>query len=121
MHFLTDLYQFNHTLAFRTGAASGLGWSPPTDVYETEEAFVVTLELAGVDHKALQIRFLHDTLTLSGERSDPTKPAAARYAQLEINYGPFRKEIRFALPIERQAISARCREGLLKVVLPKAR
>lgn len=120
MQFLTDLYQFNRTLDFRPDMAPGLGWSPPTDVYETEEAFVVILELAGVDHKALQISFLHDTLTLSGERSDPAKPTSAHYAQLEINYGPFRKEIRFALPIERQAISAQCREGLLKVVLPKA-
>jgi len=121
MHFLTDLYQFNRALAFRPDLTSGLGWSPATDVYETEEAFVVTLELAGVEREALQIHFLHDTLTLSGERSDPAKPASARYAQLEINYGAFRKEICFALPIERRAISAQYREGLLKVVLPKAR
>jgi HSP20 family protein len=121
MDFFTDLYQVSRSLVFRSSASEGLTWSPPMDVYETEEAYEVILEIAGVPRETIHIGFLHDMLTVGGKRSDKGRPESARYSQMEINYGPFQKEIRFPSPIERTAISAHYRDGLLKVVLPKAR
>lgn len=121
MDFFTDLYQVSRSLVFRSSGSEGFTWSPPMDVYETEEAYVVVLEIAGVRREAIHIGFLHDMLTVSGERCDEAKPESARYSQLEINYGPFQKELRFPSPIRRAAISAHYRDGFLKVVLPKER
>lgn len=121
MDFFTDLYQVSRSLVFRSSASEGLTWSPSMDVYETEEVYVVVLEIAGVPRETIHIGFLHDMLTVRGERSEEAKPESARYSQMEINYGPFQKEIRFPNPIEHTGISAHCRDGFLKVVLPKER
>jgi len=119
MHFFTDLYPVSRTLVLRSGASEGLTWSPPTDIYETGQAYIVVMEIAGLAREAIRISFLHDMLTVTGERSDEAKPESVRYSQMEINYGSFQKEIHFPNPIDRAGISAHYREGFLKVVLPK--
>lgn len=121
MDFFTDIYQVSRSLVFRSSVSEGLSWSPSMDVYETDEAYEVILEIAGVPRETIHIGFLHDMLTVKGKRTDEARPESARYSQMEINYGPFQKEVRFPNPIERTAISAQYRDGLLKVVLPKQR
>jgi HSP20 family protein len=121
MHFFTDLYPVSQTLLLRSGTPEELIWSPPTDIYETDQVYVVIMEVAGVARETMRISFLHDMLTVTGERSDETRPEPVRYSQMEINYGPFQKEIHFPNRIDRSAISAHYREGFLKVVLPKQR
>ncbi len=44
------------------------GWSPPVDLHETDEQYVLTAELPGLDRDDLQIHLHDGRLTLSGVR-----------------------------------------------------
>lgn len=94
-------------------------WLPPTDVYETEEEFVVLMELPGMEREEIKISFTEGVLTIRGERRDRNRSSHVHYHQMEIRYGPFQREIYFPLPLDREGIKAQYRQGLLRVALPK--
>jgi HSP20 family protein len=105
-------------------AAPGAGWtgyglSPAADVFETEGAFQVVLDLPGHDPKAIQIRVENQTLTVQSERKhgEPAKDAAVHRG--ERPYGTFFRS--FALPstLDAAKVEARYEQGVLTVVLPK--
>ena len=62
-------------------------WSPPTNVYETEEAYVVRVEIAGMREEDFEILLENNTLLISGSRPDLTERRA--YQQMEIRFGKF--------------------------------
>ena len=93
-------------------------WSPPTDVYETEENYVIKVEIAGMRDEDFDVAFENNILLISGYRSDLNERRA--YHQMEIRFGRFELavEIPGALDIERA--TAEYKDGFLAVVLPKA-
>ena len=94
-------------------------WRPPTDVYETDEAVIVRVEIAGM-HDADFFVTLHDRLlTITGSRTDPSPKVA--YHQFEVRYGEFRTEVILHWAIEQSDITATYQDGFLTVSLPKAR
>src|SRR5690242_7121461 len=60
-------------------------FSPPLDVYETEEAFFVHAELPGIRREDVQVSIEGAVLTLRGERKRPT----ARRVENEAGNGRF--------------------------------
>ena len=50
-------------------------WSPPTDRYETEEAYVVRVEIAGMREEDFEVSLENNTLLISGSRPDLTETA----------------------------------------------
>jgi len=112
---------------FREGALSdwlrpGLGrerWQPPADVYETEKAIVVRLELAGVSPGEVQVSVDGDVLRIRGRREPRVDADAQRLHQMEIAFGAFERAIRIGIPFERERVSAQLEDGFLRVTLPK--
>ncbi len=94
-------------------------WRPPTDVYETEEAVIVRVEIAGMRENDFSISLVDRNLTIHGVRPDTTEKRA--YHQMEIPFGEFSTEIDIPFPIVTDEVEATYRDGFLKVVLPKAR
>jgi len=92
-------------------------WRPPTDVFETENEFVVIVEIAGM--RGLEISATYDKglLSVRGVRADKGGPKA--YHQMEIAYGEFVTEVRLPSRIETEEIEATYSDGFLRVVLPK--
>ena len=72
-------------------------WRPPTDVYETEEAIVVRVEIAGMREQDFTVALDDRTLTIRGVRSDPTERRA--FYQMEIPFGEFSTEVELPVPI----------------------
>jgi HSP20 family protein len=102
-----------------TEAASGRGWTPPVDLYETPERYVIVVELAGIPRASVRVTVEDSRLTFEGER-----PAAAppeRYHRLERGYGAFARTFRLPSPIDASAVEARSRDGLLTIRIPKSR
>ncbi len=92
-------------------------WCPPTDVYETDEAVVVRVEIAGLRPEDVLVA-LHDRwLIISGHRHDPTPKVA--YHQLEIRYGEFHVEVYLPWALDTDGAQAVYRDGFLVVTLPK--
>jgi HSP20 family protein len=100
-------------------------WQPRVDVHETPDALIVKVEVSGVKSDRLSVVLSSDdrVLTVSGERyeEDAERDERVRCYQLEINFGPFERQIMLPADarIERDKIVATCREGFLVVTLPK--
>jgi HSP20 family protein len=94
-------------------------WRPPTDVYETDEAVVVRVEIAGMREADFTVTLHEQQLTITGARSDPSSKVA--YHQLEVRYGEFRSEVYLHWPVEQAGITATYQDGFLVVSLTKAR
>ena len=93
-------------------------WHPPTDVYETETSVVVRVEVGGLEGGAFEICLDRNILTISGERHDLAAKLA--YHQLEMRYGPFLAAVHLTQPVDEDGIEATYRDGILRVILPKA-
>ena len=103
----------------RLSGAETAGWTPPVDLYETSDAYVVTAELPGLARADIDIRFHDGQLTLQGTRRKPDVPCE-RYHRVERGHGTFFR--RFALPgtVDAEGISADFKDGVLTVMVPKA-
>ena len=102
-------------------AARG-AFRPPVDCYRTEEPpeLTVLVELPGVDADEVQIVATPQALLVAGERRRP--PGEGRvYQQMELDYGPFRRELVLSEDVDPEAGRATYDRGLLTIVLPLAR
>ena len=102
---------------------SGLrrGFRPHVDCYRTEEPneLTVLVELPGVDPDALQLFVDTRTLIVTGTRERP-RCEGLGYQQMEIEYGPFRRQVDLGHDIDPAQSRASYERGMLKVVLPIA-
>ncbi len=94
-------------------------WRPVIDVFETEKAVVVRVELAGVRAGDLRVTVDGDWLRIRGERHPPPATDAQRLHRMEIAFGPFERSVQISVPFEREQVAANLEEGFLSVVLPK--
>jgi HSP20 family protein len=94
-------------------------WSPPTDVYETEESYVVRVEIAGMREEDFEIVFENNFLMISGSR--PDLPERRAYQQMEIRFGKFETAVGLPGPVDLEASRADYAEGFLTVTMPKAK
>lgn len=112
---------------FRVSSMSGDVWSPRADVYETSEAVVVKVCVAGLEPSEMELALSADSkfLTLRGIRveQDEDKSERVRYHQLEVYYGPFERVVLLPpeVQIDRDNLSAAYKDGFLKVTIPKRR
>jgi len=105
----------------QTLVPSRMAFEPPADVYETEDAVIVRLEIAGLqgNSRSVNVEIHDDLLTISGERLDPAAGAARQYEQMEIQTGPFQRTLRLPCLVDETAAVARYEDGYLAVQLPK--
>jgi len=94
-------------------------WSPPTDLYETEELYVVRMEIAGMREEDFEVAFDENVLWISGSRPDLADRRA--YHQMEIRFGKFATAISVPGPVNVDAARAEYKDGFLVVSLPKAK
>jgi HSP20 family protein len=97
-------------------------WEPNIDLYETDEHLVLVIELAGVGESNVEISVDRDTFTIKGSRRKESEPAERRaYHRMEIASGPFGRTIRLPVAIDVEKVKATSENGLIEVVLPKAK
>jgi HSP20 family protein len=94
-------------------------WQPSLDVFETEKAVVVRVELAGVRRGDLRVSVERDMLYVRGVRRPPEDAEVQRLHRMEIAFGPFERSVRIAIPFDREQVSANLEDGYLSVRLPK--
>ena len=94
-------------------------WQPEIDVFETERAVVVRVELAGVQSQDLRVTVDGDEIRISGTRRAPEPGDLLRLHRMEIASGPFQRRLRVPIPFDREAVTAHLAEGFLTVTLPR--
>jgi len=107
-----------HAVGWQVQVRAGV-WSPPTDVYETENDYVVRVEVAGMREEDFEITVENNFLMVSGSR--PDIPERRAYQQMEIRFGKFETVVGLPGPLDIDSSRAEYVEGFLTVTLPKAK
>jgi HSP20 family protein len=92
---------------------------PYADIFETEDALTVVLEMPGVDRDHIDIDVNNGVLTVEGN-IDFGKYEGLQPIYSEYNVGPYRRSFQISNRIDQDKISAEMRDGVIKLVLPKA-
>ena len=88
---LRDLRAWQERLE-RLAAQHGHAWVPPIDVYETEDRYVVTAEVPGLERQEIDVAVQDNRLMIRGLRSAGTPEGANRhYHQVERGHGSFER------------------------------
>lgn len=106
--------------ASRRVKPSGRLWTPAADVYQTNDGWIVKVELAGVSVEDLEIDIQGNTLYIAGCRRDTFYGEGITYQQLEITYSRFEKSLQFPCTIEGASILQDYTDGLLIIRLHAA-
>jgi HSP20 family protein len=92
-------------------------WRPPTDVYETEEAVCIRIEIAGMKDEDFAISLSDRSLLIRGFRLEP--PEKRAYHQMEIFFGEFAIEVELPCNVISDQAMAEYESGFLRLILPK--
>jgi len=101
------------------GWGSADRWRPSLDVFETEKAIVVRVELGGVRGTDVKVTVDDDAVHVRGVRRPPGGAEVMRPHRMEIAFGPFERTIRVAIPFDRDTVVASLEDGFLTVTLPR--
>jgi len=97
----------------------GRFYLPPTDVWETEEALVVAMEVPGVAREAVEVEVKEDVLRVEA-RIDPAKYDGLEPVYAEYGVGHWARSFALSDRVDRERIGARLEDGVLTLTLPKA-
>lgn len=94
-------------------------WTPAVDIKEEPDRYVIHADVPGVEPKDIDISMEDGVLTIKGERSTENREERENYKRVERVRGTFYR--RFSLPdtANADAISAKSKNGVLEVVIPK--
>jgi HSP20 family protein len=97
------------------------GFRPMVDSYRTDDPpqLTVIVEVPGVDPKSIAIAVSERTLAVSGERVRDRSDSRV-YQQMEIEYGPFARQVRLSEDVDPDAATARYEQGIVTITLPVA-
>lgn len=98
-------------------------WKPAINLCEHETHFCVIVDLAGIQASEIDLCAEEGVLVLTGERAmaaEPDTKGEMCLHLMEIDYGPFRREIQLPDGVNIDAIEAFYRNGYLWVHIPKA-
>lgn len=97
-------------------------WSPPTDVYASDDLVIVLVEVAGMKNAEFAISLDGSILTVQGFRPDrPDRPERRAYHQMEIRFGEFISQVELHWAVEQDGIDAKYEDGFLRIILPMAK
>lgn len=105
-------------------------WTPAVNLYEHDDAYLVCVDLAGVDKEKIDVEVHDNQLTLRGARHVPVPddhhrnpPGDAgrrpRVHLMEIDHGAFCRQVELPVDVLRDRITAQYINGMLWVEIPK--
>jgi HSP20 family molecular chaperone IbpA len=92
---------------------------PAADIFETDQALTVVLEIPGVAKDNVEIGVENDVLTISGQ-IDFSNYEGLQPLYTEYNIGNYSRSFQLSSKIEQDGITAELKDGVMTLVLPKA-
>ena len=93
---------------------------PTTDIFETEDALTVVMEVPGVNNEAVDISVENQVLKIEA-KIDPSKYDGMEPLYTEYNVGHFARSFTLSNKIDQEQISAKLEDGVLTLTLKKAK
>jgi HSP20 family protein len=94
-------------------------WAPATDIAETGKAYLVSMEIPGMDMKKLDVSYNDGELRVKGEKTKETDEGECCHC-VERFSGTFDRSFPISGKVERDKIDAAYKDGILKITIPKA-
>jgi HSP20 family protein len=94
-------------------------WTPPVDIFELGDTFVLKLEIPEVDKESIDIKINDNELTIKGERKLEPGIEPDNYHRMERGYGTFTRSFSLTKTIDSTKIKAAIKDGILRIELPK--
>jgi HSP20 family protein len=102
-----------------SGRATTTAWAPALDISERKDAYLVTVELPGIEADDLMITLEDGLLTIQGERHFAHDSSEQQFHRVERHYGAFRRSITLPAQVQAEQIEASFENGVLQIVVPK--
>jgi HSP20 family protein len=99
---------------------SSPAWAPYVDISETGQEYLLRAALPDVKKEDVKITLEDGMLTLSGERRRREEQRSEKFHRIENHYGAFSRSFVVPDTIDRAAIHAESKEGVLTIHLPKS-
>jgi HSP20 family protein len=118
---LSDLLALHEQIGQLVGADAP-GWTPPVDLYETSNQFVLTAELPGLSRDQIEIHAEQYRIVIRGARAaGPSSDVACeQFHRVERGHGRFSRAFTLPEAIDVERVSADLKDGILTVSIPKA-
>ncbi|MHC4712631.1 MAG: Hsp20/alpha crystallin family protein [Planctomycetota bacterium] len=105
----------------RGGGSPRYHWRPNTDIYETESAVVVELEIPGVRTEDLEVTQYENRIVVRGLRRVDPDVRVQRFHQMEIVCGSFEKELALPRALAGAPVEATLVRGILSLKIHKTK
>jgi len=115
------LFNTSFPSLFRENGNEFAEWTPSADISETKKEFLIKAELPGVEKSDIHVSINNGMLTIEGEHKRHKEEDDETFHRVENFYGKFART--FPLPdnVDESKIEAQCKNGVLKVHLPKSK
>jgi len=115
--FLAAPFRLMDELLRSTGNGNRVnGFTPPVDVHETEDEYLVKIDLPGVKSEDVNVEVNDSVLSISGARAADDSGAAQL---VERPYGSFARTLTLPQGVDSNAIEADYQDGVLELRIPK--
>ncbi len=97
-------------------------WAPAINAYRCDSHVTICVDLAGVDKSAIDLSVESRRIRIRGRREAPEpcggEPKPQQVLCMEIDYGPFERQIELPAEVDAKHVTAEQRNGLLWIYLP---
>jgi HSP20 family protein len=105
--------------AFAGPQAAAGRWSPPLDLIERTDSYVLKVDLPGMQAEDVALQIEDNVLTLSGARKREAGADTAAYHHSERPFGSFARAITLPKGVESEGVTAAFADGVLEITIPK--
>jgi HSP20 family protein len=116
------LNRYGRVSGREAGAGNGgtQAWRPTADIAETDTAYVIKAELPEVPKEDVEVTVHDGIINIRGERRYEKTDDSEQQHRVESFYGQFSRSFSLPADVDESGIKAESKDGVLKVILPKA-
>jgi len=92
---------------------------PHVDIGESKKAYIIKVEVPGVDEKYIDLTFADGTLLIRGEKRDEKEDRDQQFHRIERSYGAFQRMISIPADADEDKIDAKFKNGILTITIAK--
>lgn len=110
---------FDTATPVTNAAAPSRRFAPAMDILESDQDYVLRVDLPGLGENDVKLEILEGVLTLSGERRSSQDDSRDGYRRIERSTGSFSRSVTLPKGVDATAVTAQFENGVLEIHIPK--
>lgn len=110
---------FESLLPTRSEQPAPAHWTPLADLVETEDGYIITMDVPGIDPEHIEVTFEDGQLKIAGERTFEKSESNKHFHRIERRFGSFSRTFRFGDNANPESVEAAFADGVLTINLAK--